>query len=103
MDQLCLIVLFVTFKATEEKAKMALNPAEEFFPGEPAVHWFCQGTSLEKEYSSQAQANPPGHRYFCDNAFINNDADVLGILEKALTTSPSKETYMFWYPMCPWS
>jgi hypothetical protein len=103
VDQLCLIVLFVTFKATEDEAKSSLTPAEDSFPGEPVVQWFCQETSLEKEYSNQAHANPAGHRYFCDNAFINNDADIVSVLEKALTTSPSKETYTFWYPMSPWS
>jgi hypothetical protein len=58
---------------------------------------------LEQEYSHQKQANPAGHRYHCDNAFINNDADIPSVLEKALTTSPSKETYAFWTPMSPWS
>ena len=96
-----MIILFVTFKASEDDAKSALNPAEDSFPGEPVAHWFCQETSLEKEYSNQAQANPSGHRYFCDNAFIHNDADISQILEKALTTTPSKETYAFWYPMHP--
>jgi hypothetical protein len=44
-----------------------------------------------------------GHRYFCDNAFIENDADIPAILEKAMITAPSKETYSFWYPLNPWS
>jgi hypothetical protein len=103
LDQLCIIVMFVAFKATEDDAKAALEPAEDSYPGKPVVHWFCQETSLEKEYSNQALANPSGHRYYCDNAFIDDDADVTKILEKAMTTIPSKETYTFWYPMHPWS
>ena len=103
LDQLHITVLFLTFKATEDDAKTALTPAEDSFPSNPVVHWFCQETSLEKEYATQAQFNPSEHRYLCDSAFINNDADVPKVLEKALTTSPSKETYTFWYPMHPWS
>lgn len=101
VDQLCLIVLFLTFKDTEEDANTALKPAEDSFPGEPLVHWFCDATSLEKEYANQAHANPSGHRYHCDNAYISNDADIPAVLEKALTTSPSKETYTFWFPLSP--
>lgn len=102
-DQICIIILFVTFKATEDDAKVALSPAEDSFPGEPLVHLFCQETSLENEYSNQAHANPSDRWYYCENAYIDNDADVSKVLEKALTTIPTKETYAFWYPMNPWS
>jgi hypothetical protein len=95
--------MFLTFKKSEEDAKEALYPAERSFPGEPVVHWFCQETNLEKEYLNQQHANPSGHRYFCDNAFIENDADISAVLERALTTIPTKETYAFWYSMSPWS
>ena len=95
--------MLLTFKATEEDAKTALHPAEDSFPGAPVAHWFCQETGLEKEYSNQALANPAGHRYCVDNAFLDNDAYIPKVLEKALTTIPSKETYTFWYPMNPWS
>jgi hypothetical protein len=101
IDQLCLIVLFLTFKDNDDDAKTALKPAEDSFPGEPLVHRFCEETSLEEEYANQAHANPSGHRYYCDNAYINNDADIPAVLEKALTTSPSKETYSFWSPLSP--
>jgi hypothetical protein len=102
-DQPSIIVMLLAFKETEDDARRALQPAEDSFPGEPAAHWSCQETSLEKEYANQARSNPSGHRYLCDNAFIHNDADVVKILEKALTTIPSKQTYTFWYPMHPWS
>lgn len=102
-DELCITVLFLVFKQTEEAAISALQPAQDSFPNDPITHWFCQETRLEKEFSNQASANPSGHRYCCDNAFINNDADVSAVLERALTTIPSKETYTFWYAMHPWS
>lgn len=95
--------MFLTFKDSEHDAKAALSPANTSFPAEPLVQWFCQETSLEKEYVSQSHANPSGHRYFCDNAFIDEEADISTVLEKALTTFPTKETYAFWYAMNPWS
>jgi hypothetical protein len=103
LDEPCIIILLLVFKDTEDAAKEALQPAENSFPLDPLVHWFCQETSLENEYSNQAHANPSGHRYCCDNAFINNDADVSAVLEKAMTTLPSKTTYAFWYALYPWS
>ena len=102
-DQIYIAVIFTTFKVTEQEAKAALKPAEDSYPGEPAVHWFCQETSLEKEYANQAHVNPSEHRYHCENVFINNDADVAKIAENALTTIPTKETYAFYYPLSPWS
>lgn len=103
MDELHLMIMFITFKNSEDSAKDALQPAEDSFPGDPVLHWFCQETDLEKEYAGQAHANPSGHRYHCENAFIRDGEDVVAVLEKALTTSPSKKTYTFWYPMAPWS
>jgi hypothetical protein len=103
VNELCIIVMLLTFKDKEEDARDALVPAEKSFSGEPVAQWFCQETSLEKEYANQRHANPAGHRYFCDNAFIDNDADISAVLERALTTIPTKETYAFWYAMNPWS
>lgn len=103
LDGLHLIVLFITFKDNEASAKHALQPAQDSFPRDPALHLFCQETDLEKEYAGQAHANPSGHRYHCENAYIRNGEDVISVLEKAMTSSPSKETYTFWYPMTPWS
>lgn len=103
LDELHTMVMFITFKNSEDSAKQALKPAEDSFPGDPVLHWFCQETDLEKEYAGQAHANPSGHRYHCENAILRNGEDVVAVLEKAMTTSPSKETYTFWYPMSPWS
>ncbi len=103
LDEPCIMVLLVVFKDTEEAAKEALQPAEDSFPADPLVHWFCQETSLNKEYTDQAAANPSGHRYCADNAYINNDADVSAVLEKAFTTLPSKKAFTLWYAMNPCS
>ncbi|CAH0051861.1 unnamed protein product [Clonostachys solani] len=103
LDQICIVASFLSLKSSEAEAEAALRTAEASHPEKPLVHLFCQETSLEQEYISQRHANPAGHRYYCDNAFINNDEDVPTVLEKALTSLPSKEAYSFYYPMNPWS
>jgi hypothetical protein len=102
-DEICITVVFLTFKNTEAEAKLALQPAESSFPGHPVVHWFAQETTLEKEYAQQTLTCRPGHRYYNDNAFIDNGADVSSVLEKALTTIPNKETFAFWNALAPCS
>lgn len=97
------MVLLVTFKDTEDDARQALQSAEDSHLPDPLVHWFCQETSLNKEYNDQAAANPSGHRYCTDNVYLNNDADVSAILEKAFTTLPSKKAFTLWYSMDPCS
>lgn len=103
LDELHIMVMFITFKDSEDSAQQALKPAEDSFPSDPVLHWFCRETDLEQEYAGQAHANPAGHRYHCENAFLRDGEDVVSVLEKAMTTSPSKETYTFWYPFFPWS
>jgi hypothetical protein len=97
------MVLLVTFKDSEEAAKEALQPAEDSHPPGPLVHWFMKETSLDCEYNDQAAANPSGHRYCAENAYINNDADVSAVLEKAFCTLPSKKAFTLWYSMDPCS
>ena len=63
-----------------------------------------QPTSLLKEYDDQARANPLRHRYTCDNAYIDNDADVTEVLRAAFTTLPTEsKAFALWYSMNPCS
>jgi hypothetical protein len=103
MDEICIMILFTTFKNSEGDARNALQEAEKNFPSEPLVHWFAKETSLDSEYNDQAAANPSGHRYIAENAYINNDADVPTVLEKVFTTLPTKKTFALWYAMNPTS
>lgn len=100
-DEIHITVLFVTFKNSEEAALKALQRAEDSHPTGTVGHWFCKSTSLEQEYNDQARANPEGHRYTADNAYICNDANVLEILEEAFTTLPSRKAFALWYSMAP--
>jgi hypothetical protein len=102
-DELCFFVLFVTLKDTEDEATHALRPAQESRPVGAFEEWFCREDSLEKQYINQAKANPDRHRYCVDNAYIENDSDVVAVLEKGFTTLPHKKAFSLWYAMNPCS
>ena len=103
IDELCIMVLLVTFKDTLESATQALRPAEDDHPPGALVEWFNKEDSLESQYCDQAAANPEGHRYCADNAYIINDADVSTVLQDAFCTLPSKKAFTLWYAMYPCS
>ena len=95
------MVLLVTMKNNEEDARAALQPAHDSAPPGHVISWFCKETSLAQEYDDQHAANPNGHRYAVDNGYVNNDADVVSVLEKAFTTLPSEKSFALWYAMNP--
>ena len=97
----CIVALFVTFKNTQAEAETALSLANQTRPDGPIVELVNQPTSLAKEYRDQAAANPEGHRYCAENAFVNDDADVASILEEAFTTLPHPKAFALWFPMAP--
>ncbi|RAH76581.1 FAD-binding domain-containing protein [Aspergillus japonicus CBS 114.51] len=103
MDELCLFVLFVTMKHDPATAEAALRPLHDSRPPGAIVEWFCETDSLEKQYDNQAKANPEGHRYCAENAYIRNDADVPTVLEEAFTTLPHRKAFALWYAMYPCS
>ncbi|KAF4305776.1 FAD linked oxidase [Botryosphaeria dothidea] len=94
-------VLFVTFKNDPEEARKALQLAQDSHPAGTVHEWFNRETSLQDQYKDQGAANPEGHRYRVDNAYISNDADVAAVLEEAFTTLPTKKTFSLWYSMSP--
>ncbi|KAJ9669706.1 hypothetical protein H2201_000090 [Coniosporium apollinis] len=98
---ICITVLLVTFKNSEEEARKALQEAEDSHPPGTVNRWFCKPTSLKQEYEDQAAANPSGHRYCADNAYLSNDADVAETLEAAFTTLPHRKSFTLWYAMAP--
>lgn len=101
ISQPCIIPLFVTFKNNEEEAKAALKLANDTRPEGFVVELVDQKTSLADQYRDQAAANPEGHRYTAENAYINNDADVTSVLEDAFTTLPHPKAFSLWYAMNP--
>ncbi|KAL1620434.1 hypothetical protein SLS54_006221 [Diplodia seriata] len=94
-------VLLLTFKNDPEEAQKALQPAQDSHPSGTVNEWFNRETSLVDQYKDQGAANPEGHRYRVDNAYVANDADVASVLEEAFTTLPTRKTFSLWYSMAP--
>jgi len=95
------LVGFTSFKNSDEDAIQALQVAEDSVPPGYLQKHFASPTSLQQEYVQQGLANPHGHRYCSDNAYIHNDADVASVLEEAFTTLPSRKSFALWYAMGP--
>ncbi len=87
----------------EEEARSALDIANRTRPEGASLEMINQPTSLANEYCNQAAANPSGHRYCAENAYIDNDADVAAVLEEAFTTLPHPKAFSLWYAMSPCS
>ncbi|OJD34922.1 fad binding domain protein [Diplodia corticola] len=100
-EEIVHMVLLLAFKNDAEEAKRALQPAQDSHPPGTVNEWFNRETSLADQYKDQGAANPEGHRYRVDNAYLSNDADVASVLEEAFTTLPTKKTFSLWYSMAP--
>ena len=103
IDQRCIMILLVTFQDTVDDAARALALAEETHPPGLIKKWFNNEDSLQEQYTKQSEANPKGHRYCSDNAYIRNDADVPAVLKDAFCTTPSKTSQCIWFAMHPCS
>jgi hypothetical protein len=90
-------------KATPEEAEAALCPVHETRPAGTLAEWYCREDSLGNLYDKQAKANPKGHRYHTDNAYVQNGADVVAVLEEAFLSLPPGKSFAFWSAMSPWS
>ncbi|KAL4947825.1 FAD binding domain protein [Aspergillus filifer] len=101
--EICLFILLVTLKHTPENAYTALLPAQKSRPEGTLNEWFCVEDSLSNQYISQENANPKGHRYCVDNAYLHNDVDVPSILKNAFTELPTRKSFALWYGMNPCS
>lgn len=99
-----LLTSFLTFQQTEEAALASLEPINKNHPPGTILEAPNIPTSLAKEYCGQGIANPEGHRYIAENAYIANDADVTEVLRKAMTTLPEgSKSFTLWFSMYPCS
>ncbi|ORY62579.1 FAD binding domain protein [Pseudomassariella vexata] len=102
-DEIQITAGFTTWKPSRADAEISLKSIHDSRPSHAVVELFCDPTSLDKEYTQQAAANPQGHRYCSENAFVANDADVPAVLEAAFTTLPTKKSFALYFAMNPTS
>lgn len=97
---------FLTFKPTRAEGEAALGSLRDD-PGRPPSalpqSFFAAPTSLPGQYAPQEAANPEGHRYCSENAYVRNEEDVPAVLEKAFTTLPSRKSFALYFSMTPTS
>ncbi|KAH8597360.1 hypothetical protein B0O99DRAFT_703236 [Bisporella sp. PMI_857] len=91
---------FLTFQQTEEAAKAALHHISSTRPDGAIMEKPFEPTGLFEEYAAQLVANPEKHRYFCDNAYINNDSNVVEVLRDSFETLPrNTKSFSLYYHM----
>lgn len=104
MKDAVMLAHFVTFQNSEEAAAASLKHINDSHPPGTIMEAMCEPTSIAKEYIDQALANPKDHRYTCDNAYIDNNADVTEVLRDAFTTLPEgTKAFTLWFAMNPCS
>ena len=100
MKQPVILACFVAFQNSKDDAIASLKLANETFPPGAIMTSMCTPSSLSIEYEAQKLANPEGHRYTSDNAYIRNDTDAAEVLREAFTTLPEEtKTFALWYSM----
>ncbi|XPS74695.1 hypothetical protein M3J09_006807 [Ascochyta lentis] len=102
-DDSVVIVGLTTFKHSDHDAISALQAAENSVPQGYLQKHFANPTTLHEQYIEQGLANPEGHRYCSDNAYIDNNTDVATVLEEIFTELPSQKSFALWYAMAPLS
>ena len=98
-----ILAVFVSFKHQVEEARIALEPVNSTCPSGWKVQALNEPTDLAEQYKNQAGANPEGHRYCAENAYISNDADVTAVMEAAFTTLPHPKAFCIYFAMNPCS
>jgi hypothetical protein len=59
-------------------------------------------TTFEEEVALQLMANPEGHRWVVNNAWLEGSPDIVSsILSPAFTTLPNPKAFSLWYSMAP--
>lgn len=103
MDEPCITIGLLAFGDDKEAMEALLQRIDESCPAGAVAQWFCEETSLDKEFENKKKAYPENHRYCVDNAFLRNGEDVATALLPAFTTLPTKKSLALWNSMAPCS
>ncbi|WP_329280823.1 FAD-binding oxidoreductase [Streptomyces sp. NBC_01451] len=102
-DEPLLLVTGVSMTDTAEQAAEALAPLHTNPYADRAVFRVeAQPTTLAEQLRGQRAANPEGHRYLVDNAWLTGTAEeVVPAVRKAFTEQPTPQTFTIWFSMAP--
>jgi FAD/FMN-containing dehydrogenase len=98
-----LLVTGVSMTDTPEQAAQALAPLHANpYADRALLRVEAQPTTLAEQLHNQRTANPEGHRYLVDNAWLTGTAqDVVPAMRKAFTDHPTPQTFTIWFSMAP--
>ncbi|MFD3926099.1 FAD-binding oxidoreductase [Streptomyces sp. NPDC058614] len=98
-----LLVTGVSMTDSPEQAAEALAPLHANPYADRALFRIeAEPTTLAEQIRNQRLANPEGHRYLVDNAWLTGPADeVVPAIRKAFTEQPTRQTFTIWFSMAP--
>jgi FAD/FMN-containing dehydrogenase len=98
-----LIVSGIAMSDTHEEGHAALAPLDTCpVLSDALVRVVDEPTSIVEEFVDQYRANPEGHRYAADNAWIGVDPSrSVPALKRAFTDMPGAKTFSLWFSMDP--
>ncbi|ALV38308.1 FAD-binding oxidoreductase [Streptomyces sp. CdTB01] len=102
-DEPVLLVTGVSMTDTPEQAAEALAPLHANPYADRALFRVeAQPTTIAEQLTDQRTANPEGHRYFVDNAWLTGPAEeVVPAIRTAFTEHPTRQTFTIWFSMAP--
>ncbi|KUN81247.1 FAD-binding oxidoreductase [Streptomyces griseoruber] len=98
-----LLVTGVSMTDTPEEAAEALAPLHANPFAERALFRVeAEPTTFAAQLENQRTANPEGHRYLVDNAWLTGEAaEVVPAIRRAFTEHPTPGTFTIWFSMAP--
>ncbi|MEU2623341.1 FAD-binding oxidoreductase [Streptomyces sp. NPDC007157] len=103
LDGPVLLVTGVAMTDTLQEAAEALAPLHANPYADRALFRVeARPTTFVEQLAGQRTANPEGHRYFVDNAWLAGTAEeVVPAIRKAFTEHPTRQTFTIWFSMAP--
>ncbi|KAL3444253.1 hypothetical protein BJX65DRAFT_320026 [Aspergillus insuetus] len=99
----CITIALIASGNDEEHITTILQGVDHMHPPSPISRWFNQETTLSEQFDLKAKSYPKNHRYYVDNAFLKDDADVASTLERAFTALPTRQSLALWTSLVPLS
>ncbi|WP_433170904.1 FAD-binding oxidoreductase [Actinoallomurus sp. CA-150999] len=98
-----LLVTGVAMTDTPEEARAVLAPLHACpYADRALLRVEAKPTDLAEQIAMQRLANPEGHRYLVDNAWLRGTAEeVVPAIRRAFTEQPTPGTFTIWFSMAP--
>jgi FAD/FMN-containing dehydrogenase len=98
-----LVVTALAFADNQDEALRVLAPFEDCPAIERAlVRQYAKPSSLAEQRAEQIRANPEGHRWRVDNAWLQGEAEqVVPAIREAFAGLPNEKAFSIWFSMAP--